>query len=74
MSVSARAWASARVVTDSIHDVDGGKVSTRSYMDTNGDYQDGIHTKVYDGMDQNGNSAGVHVPKLDEPRSCWKLT
>lgn len=39
------------------------------YMNSNGNNQDGIDTKIQDGMNQDGDPTSVHVAELDHPRS-----
>lgn len=40
------------------------------YMNSYGDDQDGVDTKVQNGVNEDGDSAGVHVSELDDPCSC----
>lgn len=43
------------------------------YMNSYGNNQDCVDTKVQNRMNQNGDPTGVHVAELNEPRSCWNL-
>lgn len=42
-------------------------------MNTDSDNQNGINTKIQDGMNQNGYGTCVHVAKLYHPCSCGHL-
>lgn len=42
-------------------------------MHTNGYDQDSEDTKENDGVDQNGEATGAHVPEFDHPRSPRQL-
>lgn len=41
------------------------------YVDANGDDQDGVDTQVQNGVNEDGDSAGVHVSELNDSCSCW---
>lgn len=43
------------------------------YVNTNCDDQYGEYAEEYDGVHQNGNPTGVHVPKLHHPDSGRQL-
>lgn len=40
------------------------------YMNSNCNNQDGVDTKIQDGMNQDGDATSVHVAELDHPRPC----
>lgn len=42
-------------------------------MDTNSNEKDGDEAEEDDGMNQDGDSTGLHVPKLHHSAPCWQL-
>lgn len=41
------------------------------YVNANCNDQDSDYAEVYNGMNEDGNSTGVHVSEFNDPGSCW---